>query len=432
MSEPTSRPVAETTAELVYRPISGLAVSGLLLASLYAGLVVISATVALVQGAAFFLPMWLGVIALAGGILSFLAQRQIRDSEGTRAGMAIARWGLWLSIFSGLGYGAYYYFTGLALIQQANHFLMVKEDDDSGFFPRLLEAKDNPVELNRAFLLTLSFSRRGGSNPAKDEDMERQYNQSTPMGGKGELSRFRDDNLVQALVRDGRKVQVEPLGVQEWSYEKSAEKHGYTVTRNYRITTPEVIVEVLLTVQSTEGSAEGERRRWFVMWNYRRQSAVQLTDWGQSLKNMRNDLRFRFLDRWLFDASVRKEGDDFAKIDRTDWASILPRKAHQEYVREYVTEMFRGTGGRLTSLNIPKSPTDELANWTPWEQVDGRMRFYVPFTYFVPPQAGFPGFNLDGQFLIISKGPVDPDNFQAFPEWTLEGITIVRAAPVTK
>ena len=76
---------------------------------------------------------------MVGIVFSLIGQKQIQNSEGTRAGAKLARLGIWLSLLSGLGYLSYYYVTGLALQSQANAFLMEKSED-GGFFPRLIES----------------------------------------------------------------------------------------------------------------------------------------------------------------------------------------------------------------------------------------------------------------------------------------------------
>src|SRR5262245_15411987 len=111
-------PMAET-----YRPLSGFAVAGFAAGVVFAGIVFISAVLALVQGIPVFFPMWVLSVAAAGVVLSLLGQREIRNSEGTRAGEALARAGFWLCIVAGLGYLSYYYVTGLALTSQAHQFL---------------------------------------------------------------------------------------------------------------------------------------------------------------------------------------------------------------------------------------------------------------------------------------------------------------------
>src|SRR5438046_426587 len=109
-----------TTGEIEYRPVSLLALAGFALASVFAGLVLLSTLVALIQGVPLFLSGWAMALALAGAAISFLALWHIRNAEGTLAGAALARWGLWLSILLGASYFVYAYVTGLALTTQAN------------------------------------------------------------------------------------------------------------------------------------------------------------------------------------------------------------------------------------------------------------------------------------------------------------------------
>src|SRR5437588_7377155 len=108
---------------VVYRPLSGLAIAGFAAACLFALLVLGVAAVAFFQGAPFFYSPLVMLIPAAGLVLSLIARNQIRSSEGTRAGEPLARAGIWISLFTGLGYFVYYYVTGLAVTSQANAFL---------------------------------------------------------------------------------------------------------------------------------------------------------------------------------------------------------------------------------------------------------------------------------------------------------------------
>src|SRR5262245_59430748 len=96
---------------LVYRPLSGLAVARLIGPALEAALVLVSVGVGLLGRLPLMLPGWLVPLPIAGVVLSLLALRQIRNSEGTRAGEKLAGWGLWLGVLAGLGYGSYMVFT---------------------------------------------------------------------------------------------------------------------------------------------------------------------------------------------------------------------------------------------------------------------------------------------------------------------------------
>src|SRR5437870_645296 len=129
MPDPNQGIASSATGEpLVYRPVSLLAIVGACLGGLYTALVLLTTIVALINGTPYFLRGWLVILVLGGVVLSLLAMWQIRQSEGTLAGQAVARWGLWLSLVPGLGYEAYRYATGWALTQQANDFLMLKSD----------------------------------------------------------------------------------------------------------------------------------------------------------------------------------------------------------------------------------------------------------------------------------------------------------------
>src|SRR5437879_1991684 len=132
MGDPTPTPTlaSERPGEpLVYRPLSLPAVAGFGLACLYALVVVIGTAAALIGGAPALLPSPFFPVVLLAAVLSLLALWQIRNSEGTRAGAALAQWGLWISILAGLGYGAYRLAASLAVTSQANQFVMTKGED---------------------------------------------------------------------------------------------------------------------------------------------------------------------------------------------------------------------------------------------------------------------------------------------------------------
>src|SRR5262245_55714103 len=137
MAEPTTQPLpASPGQDFVYRPLSGVAVAGVVVASVFAVLLVICAAAAMWRGEPFLLPLWMVLLAVTGAVLSLLGRWHILRSEDTRAGLGLTRWGLWISLITGLGYGTYYFFTGLAVQNQANSFLLDK-GPDSGYLARL-------------------------------------------------------------------------------------------------------------------------------------------------------------------------------------------------------------------------------------------------------------------------------------------------------
>src|SRR2546425_1598889 len=122
MSHPT--PVPPSAEEpLAYQPLAALAVAGFAVSVLFAGIVTVGGFMALVRGQPFLLESWTLLLPLAGILLSYLGQVHIRQSEGTRAGLKLAQWGLGLNLSFGLGYFVYSLGTGLAIRQQAYSFL---------------------------------------------------------------------------------------------------------------------------------------------------------------------------------------------------------------------------------------------------------------------------------------------------------------------
>jgi hypothetical protein len=281
MPEPTSPVAAERPAEpLVYRPISGLAIAGIIFATLFAGLVLFSVIVFLVRREPFYLPTWMYLLGIAGLVLSFLALRQIRASEGTRAGIPLARLGLWLSVLCVLGSWVFSLVTGRALYQQANRFLTEK-GPDAGFFPLLEQGN-----VNAAFLLTQRPDARRQANPNSDRDMEKFFdNQEDPKDPRGRLTFFRGVDFVRLLGQHGTANELEPLGNSDWKYETNS----YVISRTYQIRNPEGVFELPLRIQSIESSVPGEGRKWMVVWGpmHPPVKEVKLTALGEKLLNLR-------------------------------------------------------------------------------------------------------------------------------------------------
>src|SRR5688572_23490066 len=99
-----NEPLPPSPGDEGYRPISGLALGGFIVSVVFAGLVLVSAAVALFKGAPIFYPMWVLLLAVVGFGLCFAGLTRIRAAEGTRAGESLARYGVGLALFSGLGY----------------------------------------------------------------------------------------------------------------------------------------------------------------------------------------------------------------------------------------------------------------------------------------------------------------------------------------
>jgi hypothetical protein len=263
-----------------YRPVAGLAVAGLVLAGLFAVWVVANAAVGMVKGRPFLMSNWFYLLPVAGAGLSFVAQRQIRNAEGTRAGLALTRWGLWLSVFFGVGYAAYAVATDFAVRRQAEDFLF---DPSKGFFALLKQ----PTEVNAAFLLTRTPDRREGLNPQNDEMMQKQFGR--------DLAAFLGNNLVRIVRQGGKDAEVKIQEMTAPTYQEG----GYWVHLKVGISTKDEIVSWPLTVCSRD-TRRG--REWFVNWRATADRPdpkdSKLTSRGEKVMALRADSH-QFARQWL-------------------------------------------------------------------------------------------------------------------------------------
>jgi hypothetical protein len=414
----------EAGASVGYRPISGLALAGFLLSCLFVGLVVVSTLIALVQGLPVFLPtaaLWLA--AAAAGVC-FLALLRIRNAEGTMAGTVLARWGLWLSVLVGVTYFVYIWVTGLALAKQADEFLMVKLSDDAGFFPRLKNAARDRTDLYQAFLLSLPVTSRGGSQAANEAAMLSQYDQPGKDGEPGNITKFSKHPMVLNVVQNPDTVRIEPLGVVGWQYEGNS----YHLARNYRFTTPEMVVETPVPVQSTEGMGEGEQRKWFVnvmrILNFK---SMTLTPLGKNLMDLRSFSKF-YIQKWQSDFGEKRRVPEYVDAD-TNWEKILPKKERERaHIRKTLADIFRGERRLPTQTS---TTTDE--HFAPWSKDGGRIQIHHSMRMMIPSEETFPYFNVELDFLVETKEPVDlTAPVKVTTPWELRSIRVIRAAPAPK
>jgi hypothetical protein len=384
---------------LAYQPISLWALVGFVLGCLFAALVSICAVVGLIQGAPVFFPTYLVAIAGVGVVLSWLGLRHVQLSEGTRAGAKLARFGLWLSLISGLSYYSYYFFTGEALIGQANAFVLDKTDPDSGFLPRIIEGGTNPVELNRAFLLTLAPSSRTG-RPEDEGSMRKGHDiWPTDNDAVSPLVAFRQSRLVRILANHP-EAEIKPLAVLEWKYDK----RSYQVQRRYLIKTKEVEVEALLTAYSVEPEASGQSRKWFInlAWSDILEKTTKMTPLGAGLVKLRaraiESLKKQY-------AAMIKDGKSLGHFkDDTDWSVMaLPERIKEEQIKEAFAPAERV---RNNQLGI-HTPPDALGKW---EIVDGRIRIELWFRCEITIGPGLLA-TVDGDATLETTVPVDPENF---------------------
>jgi hypothetical protein len=450
---PASDPAASSTAfkaglpvpppppaELAYRPISGFAIAGFVVASLFALMVLAATVVALYQGAPFFYPVWVLIVPAVALVLSLVARNQIRASEGTRAGEKLAARGFWISLLAGLGYFVYYYVTGLAITSQANTFLTEAVDKDSGFFPHLQKFADNPdsrTDLYYAYLFTVPIASRAGARPEDEVSMLRAHDQSTPEGIPGAINMFRKHYLVRYITAaPGNQVKIEPLGVQSWEYES----RSYKVSRIYRITTPEGTVEIPMHVQSSEGEAAGEQRRWFI--NLPRtgrptEKQIKLTRLGEGIRALRISAGMDFVS-WK---TRLNEGQSFdlTKVDQsTRWDRLGLNDEQRKYIKQRIEDLFAGTETtRLHAMHIAYE--DEMVPLGGWKVLpDNRVQIEHVVKLTLDPQKAKnqPPYHTEAMVLLETKVPVDALSYAEAPDphlvWEVRDFRFTRIAPISK
>jgi hypothetical protein len=310
MAAPNTTQTPAAPAETIdYQPLSLLAVAGLALGVVYGVILAITGIAALLKAEPFFLPGWLLFVPLLAAALSGAGLWEIYNSEGTRAGGKLARWGLGLSIVLALCYITYTTFTGLAIVSQANRF-MLEKGPDAGFFPLLIQG--DKVDARTAFYLTLTGPERLNVRPTNERDMER-FDQPNPQNMRGRLTTFLESPLVRSIRQAAPgTVKIEPLDVRDWSYDNGA----YKIERKYRITTDEAVWEVPFTISSLEAEAEGGKRKWRVEPNpfMNPLEPVSWTPLGQTR------------------AGLRKSSFDFLSDPRYGWFTNLRMRRGVEFL----------------------------------------------------------------------------------------------------
>lgn len=417
--------MSESAGDVTYRPLSAWAVAGLGVSILYALLVLFSGWVALSAGAPIFFPGWIHVIPIVAFVLCLVGRNQILGSEDTRAGLKLAQTGMWLSLFTGLGYFTYVYAIGLAVTAQANQFLLA-EGPDTGFFPIVQKSGEKNEGLNAAFLLTQPAGSRGSIAPTEETMMKASYDLPGPDAAPGPLTQFRDHFLIRALARGGEQVAIEPLAIQDWSHQN----RSYKVIRNYRIHTPEFEVEATLPVESSEPIVEGERRKWHLNFREMRitDNRKKYTALGAGIQNLRMHAREVLMRKGL---SAVSPGGDPSQQDRTDWQKLLPeeegkakvlRKAlHQSLLRKRADE-----------------PGLEILDASLWGRENGRIWLGFNFRLMAPPDQGFEGYTMQGMMRLESGKPVNPEDFATSPpifdslSWELKEVRVIRTQSARK
>ncbi len=426
MSEPLPSPEAPVPpiqtveAPIAYRPISGFAIGGLAAGACFALLTLLCTIVALSQGAPMFFPVWIVGLAVVGIVLSLLGQRQVQNSEGTRAGAKIARAGLLLSVISGLCYLSYYFATVLAIEGQADDFLLVKSDDDSGFFPRLRDGASDPVQLNQAFLLTVPGNQRS-ARPDNEESMVKLFDTPAKDGSPGNLTTFKQglgpglNGILPSIYfkQNAKDVKIESGPAQDWDYKEKS----YRVRRKYRLESKEVVLEMSLLVISTEAEAAGQARKWFVVMPQSIIASKRLTPYGQGLAVLRQQARQK-LEQWFASLNQGQGFDRIKEYDKTDWENARPelRDKHTQ-----IYQLFEGKNPRRVE-RFQVFSGSELGKW---EEANGKIRIYHAFRFGLPKEPGAPpAFAVDA--VVVHETAKDVNPAEVFPGSRSSGWNLIQ------
>ncbi len=106
----------------IYRPLSILALAGFCCAVIYTVVIVVGVIITFLSGKPWLQDLWMVLIPLVVAGFCALGLVHVKRSEGTAAGAALGRWGLWLTAIVGLGYWSYYATIRYAVTSEADRF----------------------------------------------------------------------------------------------------------------------------------------------------------------------------------------------------------------------------------------------------------------------------------------------------------------------
>ncbi len=326
-------PLQPVSSEESYRPISPLAIVGL-------GLGLLSVVIW------FDFPWLLLFLPLPGLIISMIARRRIRRSEGTQAGEWVAAAGIALCLINGLGWVTMHLTKGEIVRREAKQFA-------EGWFAKLREGKEA-----EAFLDIVSpRDRQVALDP---EDMLKSLRGSFP---GNQYVNFRNSALPSLLLRHGEAVKWTPRGMQAWDYQQG----GYRAEYRYQLETPEYqpmdVILVLRTVEVT--GPKGRRREWMVDLNQSRFAAEPVpTERGREIAQAAAEAQ-----------AAWEKCVELLATDKRDeaLAMVKPNGAHAG-VNALFDAMKKETGGRGGIRPMPALPlADPLRGRIPEVKLHGLL-----------------------------------------------------------
>jgi hypothetical protein len=194
---------ADPGKEPGYAPISWTAVAALSLAIFFALLMAVVLLSAFRRGQQAIEP-WLLFFPAVVIVLVFVARRQIRASEGTRAGERYANTAWWIAVVCGLGYVAYLGAIEFAIRRQANQEFV----NWSNYLKDLNPNDPKDPNFFHALHMTLDPGVRGSIPAGEPARIESTFRDA--------VTGFRSTDLIRLCSRNRGSVEFRPQGLQDW------------------------------------------------------------------------------------------------------------------------------------------------------------------------------------------------------------------------
>lgn len=278
---PAAPPIDSGPDDPVYKPLSVVAIAGFALACLYGIFLFICAFVAIYRGTPLLMSSFTLLLPAAALLLSFLGYLEVQRSEGTRAGAALAVWGMTASALLGLAYVAY----------TAGSYLAVRQAADREIRQYLTHLLHGETDL--AFRLSLQPSERPPADDTLHSELEQRKNlEAADPTLRGLLTIFEQNTLTRRLGEAGANAALRTGGVRAWEYSDA----GYKVTINYQVVSPEGSLDFFVTAHGREPT-RGQGRQWTIVQSESGVASFAQVARGQHLDAVRK-ASSEFLNEW--------------------------------------------------------------------------------------------------------------------------------------
>lgn len=238
-------------------------------------------------------PIW--ILVAVALVTCLLARSRIAASEGTLGGSALAGWGILLTLFFALNYGAYSLSNTYAVRSQG------RETTDE-FIELLKQGKTL-----EAFLLTKPFkSRPSGGDLRRIVEVE--SNTPAPPAG-GAYTAFTHNPTIQIIQMSGPKATFEKVSVNQ-----TYERNGFQVRTTYRASGDLGLIEFALMAfgqESNDGAAV--RRQWHIELGRpspEMMRSIHQSEEGRGLIGAIESTK-PIVGRWLENLTLRRTGEAY-------------------------------------------------------------------------------------------------------------------------